>query len=311
MITVAICTWNRAATLDACLNRLATAAPLVHGEHEVLVVDNNSTDHTAAVVDRFRDRLPIRRVLETRQGIAHARNRAASEASGEWLFFIDDDVLVTPEWFARYQLALREYPHADFFGGPIEPLFETDPPRWLHRFHAVWPLLFGLIDYGPEIRPIQGRETCFGANMAFRTSLLRARRFDDRLGHAAGVLILGEETALVSALREAGSQGVWVGGARVGHMVPGCYLTRSYFRRRLVGCGRTTARIERLPADRLVFGLPLWLVRRYVQAVLTKTALSPVRNDRWAAACSTSLISRGMLSEWRKQRDGGTPPLVA
>ncbi len=308
MITVAICTWNRAATLDAVLSRLSTAVRLNRDEHEVLVIDNNSTDDTAAVVDRFRERLPIRRVLEPRQGIAHARNRAGVEAAGEWLLFLDDDVLVTPEWFARYQLALREWPQADFFGGPIEPIFESEPPRWLHRFHPVWPLLFGLIDYGPDIRPIQGRETCFGANMAFRSSLLRGGRFDGRLGHAGGELILGEETTLVSELRKSGSLGIWVGGARVGHLVPSRYLTKDYFRRRLVGCGRTSARVEELPADRTAFGFPLWLLRQYVEEVLTKTALSPVRNDRWAAACASALIDRGRLAEWRKQHASGDQP---
>ena len=50
---------------------------------EVLVVDNNCTDMTANVVEAFRERLPIRRVTENRQGLAHARNRAVAEFRGE------------------------------------------------------------------------------------------------------------------------------------------------------------------------------------------------------------------------------------
>lgn len=79
---------------------------------ELLVVDNNSTDDTAAVVDRFRDRLPIRGVFEPEPGLSHARNRGLAHARGAHLAFIDNDVLVEPDWLVELAAAISSDPRA-------------------------------------------------------------------------------------------------------------------------------------------------------------------------------------------------------
>jgi GT2 family glycosyltransferase len=69
---------------------------------ELIVVDNNSSDATKAVVAEFAQAsgLRVRYVFEARQGLAHARNRGVSAARGEILAFTDDDCLVAPNWLA-------------------------------------------------------------------------------------------------------------------------------------------------------------------------------------------------------------------
>ena len=77
--------------------------------------------------------LPLRRVLEMNQGVSHARNRGASEASFEHLVYLDDDELVDKGWLEAYagvQAAL----HPDCVVGPVEPLFEQVPPKWMSAF---------------------------------------------------------------------------------------------------------------------------------------------------------------------------------
>src|ERR1051325_2688261 len=94
-LTVAIPTYNRADFLRQTLAGIALQ--VFPGEFEVLVIDNNSTDHTRAVVAEFADAHPApRHVLETKQGLDHARNRAIAEARGEIIVFADDDILVKP-----------------------------------------------------------------------------------------------------------------------------------------------------------------------------------------------------------------------
>ena len=88
---------------------------------EVLVVDNNCTDHTSNVVEAFGGRLPIGRVTESRQGLAHARNRAVADFRGDVLLFTDDDVRFGPGWLTAYRDAIRRFPDADYFGGRILP----------------------------------------------------------------------------------------------------------------------------------------------------------------------------------------------
>ena len=100
-LTVALCTYNRADFLRQTLAGLARQN-FPRDQFEVLVIDNNSRDHTAAVVAEFANTVPApRHVLETQQGLDYARNRAISEARGDIIIFGDDDILVAPDWLAQ------------------------------------------------------------------------------------------------------------------------------------------------------------------------------------------------------------------
>jgi len=94
-VSVAIITRNRSSLLAKCLRALSkqSSAPL-----EILVVDNNSTDGTAAVCNKYRKILPINYALEHRIGIPFARNVCISKARGEIIAFLDDDSVPTKTW---------------------------------------------------------------------------------------------------------------------------------------------------------------------------------------------------------------------
>ena len=98
LLTVAICTHNRAPYLDKALASLlrqtADAASF-----EILVVDNASTDDTRSVVERSRALRPdIRYVHEARLGLSHARNRAIAETGTPVIAFLDDDAIASHPW---------------------------------------------------------------------------------------------------------------------------------------------------------------------------------------------------------------------
>src|SRR5215472_11398969 len=115
LISICICTYNRSESLRRTLESLAGQSNV--DMDEVLIVDNNCTDGTAEVVGSFGDRLPIRLVTESRQGLAHARNRAATEFCGDVLLFTDDDIRFETGWLVAYQNAILKFPDADYFGG--------------------------------------------------------------------------------------------------------------------------------------------------------------------------------------------------
>lgn len=67
-ISVAICTWNRAKLLDQTLTQMRRLVVPAGVTWELLVVNNNCTDETDAVIERHETNLPIRRLFESRRG---------------------------------------------------------------------------------------------------------------------------------------------------------------------------------------------------------------------------------------------------
>src|SRR5687767_259622 len=110
-LTVAICTWNRSELLSKSLQQL-TRMQQPCAPWEVIVVNNGSTDETELVLDAFVDRLPLRRVFEPAPGQSHARNAAVRQASGDYVIWTDDDVLVDAAWLIAYERAIKRWPEA-------------------------------------------------------------------------------------------------------------------------------------------------------------------------------------------------------
>src|SRR5437763_8482181 len=98
LVTIAICTYNRAESLRRTLASLADMRAPDGISWELIIINNNATDDTDTVIDSFVDRLPIRREFEIRQGQSHARNRAIDVANGDYVIWTDDDVIVDVGW---------------------------------------------------------------------------------------------------------------------------------------------------------------------------------------------------------------------
>jgi glycosyltransferase involved in cell wall biosynthesis len=86
---------------------------------EVLVVDNNSTASYAEVFEKYRDRLPLRTVVETTPGIPAARNRGVRESKGEIIVFTDDDCVADPRWVENMVEPFYRDPHIGAVGGEM------------------------------------------------------------------------------------------------------------------------------------------------------------------------------------------------
>jgi glycosyltransferase involved in cell wall biosynthesis len=301
LVTVAICTWNRSKLLDLTLTGMRELNIPVGVEWELLVVNNNSPDDTDAVIEKHRalGKLPIRRLFEQKQGLSNARNCAIDAAQGELLIWTDDDVIVEPKWLEEYARVSQQHPEAIFFGGMVKPLFAISPPSWILDDLPLVSGAFALIDLGPEIRVFAKNESPYGANMGFRTPILRNRPFDHRLGRTASELLSGEETIYCERLASEGNTGMWIGTAVVHHHVPAERMTRDYLIRWFEGGAASFARVVELPDCPLLFGVPryLWrkklrhLLRRLKNVVLCRR--SSLRLDLEAASL------RGSMREFR------------
>src|SRR5579862_4519458 len=119
-LSVVICTHNRRASVLRTLASLTRLTP-PSVPWQVVVVANACQDGTVEACQQYlaAGRLPGRVVSESRQGVAHARNRAVLEARAEFLIFADDDVTFAPAYLQTYVRAEAAYPDVAMFAGRI------------------------------------------------------------------------------------------------------------------------------------------------------------------------------------------------
>jgi glycosyltransferase involved in cell wall biosynthesis len=299
VITVAICTWNRADLLEQTLAQMCRLTIPPGLAWELVIVNNNSTDHTSEVADKYRTRLPIRTFLEPQQGLSHARNRAVEEARGTVILWTDDDVLVDPRWLANYSEAVRQWPEATYFGGPVHPWFAKSPPRWVRRHLQRLGCTWALLEKDTKVRPLEAAEYFFGANMAFRIEVLRQHPFDVSLGRIGTRLQGAEEIVLITLLKNAGARGVWVGNAPVRHYLPSERLTTDYLWKFNYHAGTARLASPLVHANKHWLGIPRWMLRRYWVARLTAWSLAPLKNKRWLEAFVEAARCKGAMDAYR------------
>jgi glycosyltransferase involved in cell wall biosynthesis len=131
--TIQLCTYNRATLLERVLEAaFDQTAP--DDAYEVVLVDDGSSDETPSVIERARSRAacPFTVVRQDNRGLAAARNAGIARAAGERIIFIDDDVLVLPNFVQEHMRSAAARPGAIVRGGAIEveSLDELPPPVW-------------------------------------------------------------------------------------------------------------------------------------------------------------------------------------
>lgn len=221
MLTVAICTHDRAEALRTALASLAAQQGVSEG-WELLVVANACTDGTPAVLQEFATLLPLRSIDEPRTGLSQARNRALAEARGDTLIFTDDDVELDRAWLGAYVRAESAFVDAEFFGGRVIARWDERPPRWFRQESLA--LLGGVFvhqDLGETNRWLEaGDPLPIGASFGLRRRLWeRLGPFRSDLGVSGKQQGRGEETEFLTRAVAAGARGVYVGESRCWHPV--------------------------------------------------------------------------------------------
>ena len=111
-VTVGICTFNRAESLRRALDSLVAIRVPNDLAWEIVIVNNNSTDCTDEIIGEYIGRLPVRREFEPRPGKSNALHRAIDVAKGDYIIWIDDDVVVDAGWLTAYADAFWRWPEA-------------------------------------------------------------------------------------------------------------------------------------------------------------------------------------------------------
>jgi glycosyltransferase involved in cell wall biosynthesis len=239
-ISIAIPTHNRARLLEQTLRSVMLAELPAGADAECLVIDNNSTDSTQALVDDFAKtaRIPTRRLLEPQQGSSYARNRAVKEACGDYLLFIDDDAIAEPRWPIELIAALDQR-ELDAVCGMVLPRWTITPPRWMGP--SVYIKLAVHNETALTDAPLAQLETIhnyFSANVGFRRRAFELfGDFREELGVVAGNPMSGEDTELFERIMRSGGRMGFAPAARVHHLIPAERMTRAYLRRKSYAFG--------------------------------------------------------------------------
>ena len=216
--SIVVCTYNRAESLRDTLAALRAQQCVTSLDWEVIIVDNNSKDHTPTVVETAQSSWPLLRYeFEGAQGLSHARNHGIACARGKVILFTDDDVLPEPDWLETTLDGMARH-DADACGGFIAPIWETPPPTWLtERFYGF---LAVRIDRTDDHRITDTGKTPFGANMAFRRHVFeQVGLFDTNRGRKGAVLASGEDGDMFERILAAGLKVMFLGQSRVHHKV--------------------------------------------------------------------------------------------
>lgn len=294
LITVAICTWNRAVALDRALASMRALRAPTGVQWELVVVNNNCTDDTDLVLDRYGDALPLVRLFEPAPGQSAARNMAVRASHGDLIVWTDDDVVVPPDWLAAYARGAAAYPQAAYFGGPIRPLFEQSPPSWMDAALSTFGFLWASLDLGPRPRPLLPEEYVYGANMAFRRAALSGIAFDVGRCHVGGQLGGGDDTEVIDRLRAKGHVGMWLPDAALQHVIPADRMVPEYVIRRMYESARTNPCPT--PSEAKTWGgVPRYVWRLYLTNLVKRCVLRPIRSDAWLRAAAYAAMYRGVI----------------
>jgi glycosyltransferase involved in cell wall biosynthesis len=239
LISVIICTYNRAALLANCLESLLKQQPPPDAG-EIIVVDNNSTDNTKELVSQYKSKIPhLKYVFEKNQGLSYARNRGCAEAGAIYLCYLDDDAAAPPEYLSNIARIINEY-SPDILGGPVYPYYTTNKPRWFKDEYETRKYA--------DKSGFSASAAVSGGNYIIKKNLLeKLGMFDVKLGMIGGKMGLGEERKVLEQYRSvtpAAAQKVYYAlDCYINHHVPREKMTLRYLIKRSYTAGKMSQQV--------------------------------------------------------------------
>jgi len=218
-IQVVVCTYNNAALLDEMLTALGRQHSVERARWGCLIVDNNCTDGTPAVVEKHKRMglIPnLRRIREAEQGLTPARLRGARSTDAPWIAYVDDDCVLEADWMAAAVAFAVKHPSAGAFGGRVILDYEREPERYVHAYSYV----FAAQDHGGGERRVP---FLAGAGLVVSRAALAACGWSeeplvaDRIGRQ---LVSGGDVEIVLRVASAGYDLWYVPAMALRHWIP-------------------------------------------------------------------------------------------
>ncbi|OKH33367.1 glycosyl transferase [[Phormidium ambiguum] IAM M-71] len=301
--TVAIPTYNGQHRLPEVLDKLRESQLNTENfSWEILVVDNNSTDNTAKIVESYQKNWlpnsPLRYCLEKQQGAGFARQRAIKEAKSELIGFLDDDNLPAQNWIAAAYAFSQEHPKVGAFGSQIHPLYEVEPPE---NFQKLAPFL-AITERGEKpllyhpssklLPPSAGlvvRKQAWLENVPNKLILT---------GRANGKMLTGEDLEVLSHIQQSNWE-IWYNPAmEIYHKIPHWRLEKSYLISliRGIGLSRHVTRMVGVKAWQKPLLIPAYMVNDLKKIIFHLWKYKNKVNTDLIAACELQLYLSSLIS---------------
>jgi len=239
ILSIVICSYNRASYISEALDSLYNQSTGLNS-FEAIIVDNNSTDNTADVFTQWRAINPngsFSYLTEGQQGASFARNTGAAYAKGQWLCFMDDDAVATPDYVKNIIRHIETKPEAVGFGGRIIPKYIPAEPKWMSHYVSS---LVGNFDYAPNACAFAPGKYPLESNMIVKKDIYKQiGGFNTSLPGVVGTLrIGGEGKELFYKILSLGHTIYYDPSICVHHVVEVKKLTPEYMYRVASGIGR-------------------------------------------------------------------------
>ncbi|MBD2528100.1 glycosyltransferase family 2 protein [Nostoc flagelliforme FACHB-838] len=231
-ITVAIPTYNGESRLPELLERLQNQLHTENLSWEIIVIDNNSTDNTAKVVQNYQNNwqcpYPLKYCFEAEQGAAYARKKAIAEAKGKFIGFLDDDNYPASNWVSAAYAFGEKYPQAGAYGSQIHPDWEVEPPE---NFQRIAPFL-AITERGnlPLLYETAKKLLPPSAGLVVRRQVWLENVPDNPIltGRAKGNMLTSEDLEMLSYIQKSGWE-IWYNPEmEVFHKIPEFRLQKDY-----------------------------------------------------------------------------------
>ncbi|HBE19198.1 MAG TPA: glycosyl transferase [Cyanobacteria bacterium UBA11149] len=302
--TVAIRTYNGEKHISEILEKLRSQINTDNISWEIVIVDNNSTDNTAKIIQEYQanwhQSYPLKYYLETKQGASFARKRSIQEARGTLIGFLDDDNLPESNWVAAAYAFGKSHPQAGAYGGQIKPNFEAKPPE---NFRDI-EVFLAIIDRGQTAFCYNQHKQGVlppGAGLVIRKEAW-LESVPDRLLLAGpqgkSLSAKGEDMEILSHIQNAGWE-IWYSPELcIYHQIPSWRMERNYLISLVGKSGLTRHHIRmiRLKPWQRPFAFFLYLANDSRQVILHWIKYFTVLNKDTVAACQMALLFSILIS---------------
>ncbi|MBH8574217.1 glycosyltransferase family 2 protein [Nostocaceae cyanobacterium CENA369] len=308
--TVAIPTYNGASRLPELLERLHNQTYTEKLTWEIIVIDNNSTDNTAKVVQSYQEKWQrpdfLKYFFEAKQGAAYARKKAIEVALGKFIGFLDDDNYPVPKWVAAAYDFGHKNSQVGAYSSQIHPDWEVEPPT---NFWRISPFL-AITERGNIPLLYDAKKNLLPPSAGL---VIRRQAWLDSVpnkfilsGRTTGNMLTSEDLEMISYIQKAGWE-IWYNPEmEIYHKIPRFRLQKDYLIPFFTGIGlsRYVTRTVNIKPIYKPFICFIYIINDSCKIILHLFKYGLNLKDDLVATCEMQLYLSSLISPFYLWKNG-------